>query len=194
MGHTFADLEVIATRGDRLALTRFRAGGAAYEAVGLEVIEVDPDGRKTRGATFDEEAMDGAFETLESWYLEGEAAPFAEEWFRQTNNIAAMNRRDFSGLPASTVIDHSLQWLPQGSPEEAARPLIELVPDLAVRVVEVHRLDGRGAVVSVEMHGTNADGGPVTWSVISVVAARGPTEIFSDDELEAALACFDELT
>lgn len=91
----------------------------------------------------------------------------------------------------TVVIDHTLQWLPQGDGAHSTRALVELVPDLTMRIPVVHRLDDHGAVFSTEMEGTDRQGASVAWSVISFVSSEGVTELFPDDQLDPAIERFE---
>src|SRR5207302_9509772 len=78
LGCTRVDNIVLATRGQRLALTHTRGGGDAphsYEGYVLTVTEVDDAGRIVAIATFDADARDAAFRGLERRYTERAAAP-----------------------------------------------------------------------------------------------------------------------
>ena len=61
----------------------------------------------------------------------------------------------------------------------------------------VHRLDGNGAVVTHTASGTTAEGFGVEWRMIHIYTVDGTLinrcEMFDEQDLDAALARFDEL-
>jgi hypothetical protein len=76
---------VIATRGDRLALTRVRSlnselDGGEVTAEVLCMVEVSEENRTTARIGFDIEDLDSAFAELDARYLAGEAADHAQTW------------------------------------------------------------------------------------------------------------------
>ena len=78
-GLTFVAPEVIAVRGERLALTRMVARTpAGDESARLSVNQLDADGRMVRSVLFDEGDLDAALAELDEWYLAGEGAPHAD--------------------------------------------------------------------------------------------------------------------
>ncbi len=108
-------LAVIATRGERLALTRMcspnrdpRQGEFVSEK--LIVVEIDGDERIAAHIGFGPDDLDAAFAELDTRYLAGEAAAHAHTWSVIAAGYAALNRRE---LPATTPdyvsIDHRLQ-------------------------------------------------------------------------------------
>ena len=80
-------VEYLAVRGDRLALNswRVRSGdGSDFELTGLDVTELDDDGRQCRIVTFDEDDLAAALEELERRHeeLSGEAYAAVERALR----------------------------------------------------------------------------------------------------------------
>ena len=76
---------VIATRGERLVLSRYRFSGRdqrpeAFRTEVLAIIEIDADNRFAACVTFDLDDIDAAFEELDARYLAGEAAAHAHTW------------------------------------------------------------------------------------------------------------------
>ena len=76
--------EVIATRGDRLILTRTRASfdqqQQGFLAEVLGIVETDLDGRIAATIVLDLEDIEAALEELDARYLAGEAAAHARDW------------------------------------------------------------------------------------------------------------------
>ena len=103
---------VIATRGERLALSRVRFSGRdqrpeAFHTDVLGIVEIDADDRIAAHVVFDLDDIDAAFEELDARYLAGEAAAHAHTWSVVAGAYAAFNRHE---LPATTPdwvnIDH----------------------------------------------------------------------------------------
>jgi len=77
-GHTH---ELLATRGDRLALFRTllqSAGGdiGPTEAEWLSLVEVGEGGERVAGAMFDPDGLEAAYAELDDRYAAGEAAAY----------------------------------------------------------------------------------------------------------------------
>ena len=103
---------VIATRGERLMLSRISFSGddqdpEAFRAEILGLVEIDAEERIAARLSFDPDDFEAAFEELESRYLAGEAAVHAHTWSVIAQTYAALNRHE---LPATTPdwvnIDH----------------------------------------------------------------------------------------
>ena len=90
---------VIATRGERLALTRFRSSDrdprpGEFVAEVLSIVEIDTDERIAAAVDFDPDDIDAAFEELDARYLAGEAAAHAHTWSVIAQAYAAFNRHE----------------------------------------------------------------------------------------------------
>ena len=99
LGVTHATSNTIATRGERLALTRCRYSHSdedseAFRADLLGIIEINADGRIEAWATFDLEDFDAAIAELDARYLAGEAAVHARTWSVIGRRYAAFNRHE----------------------------------------------------------------------------------------------------
>ena len=103
---------VIATRGERLVLSRVRFSGREHgpDAVVTDVlgiVETNADNRIAATVVFDPDDIDAAFEELDARYLAGEAAAHSHTWSVIARAYAAFNRHE---LPATTPdwvnIDH----------------------------------------------------------------------------------------
>jgi len=193
---------VIATRGERLALTRARVSGDQRpEAFGIEllcIIELNTDNRISAGVMFDLDDIDAAFEELETRYLAGEAGPYARTWSLVAEANAALYRREvFETTPDWVNIDHRrvtafapgdlIGYVRAGWDVNQATSYIEAV----------HRLDNLGAVVTNVAHGASRDGFDAEWRTVSLGTFEGQLcnrcELFDEEDLDAALARFDEL-
>ena len=85
VGITNMTSTVIATRGQRLALSRDRFSGRdqrpeAFYAEVLGIVEINADDRIAARVAFDPDDIDAAFEELDARYLAGEAAAHAHTW------------------------------------------------------------------------------------------------------------------
>ena len=85
LGATDLTSTVIATRGERLVLTRLRLSGRdqrpeAFHSEMLGIVEIDADNRVAARFLFDLNDIDAAFEELDARYLAGEAAAHAHTW------------------------------------------------------------------------------------------------------------------
>ena len=90
---------VIATRGERLALSRNRFVGRdqrpeAFHSEALCIIEIDTDEQILTRVTFDPDDIDAAFEELDARYLIGEAAAHALTWSVIAQTYAAVSRHE----------------------------------------------------------------------------------------------------
>lgn len=196
---------VIALRGDRLALNRFRTSGRdqrpeAFHTEILAVVESDVEGRIAACVMFDRDAIDAALQELDVRFAAGEGTPHRLTWTLLAKAFAAFNRRE---LPATTPdwvnIDHrSGTPIAQGQLFPYVRTSWELAPDFTNYVEVVHRLNDLGAVVTRVATGTSQDGFTAEWRVITLVTFDGDllsrVELFDEKDLGAAIARFDELT
>ena len=74
---------VIATRGERLVLVRQHMSGRGPDLFDIEmlgVVEINADNRIAAVVAFDLADFDAALEELDTRYLAGEAAPYADTW------------------------------------------------------------------------------------------------------------------
>ncbi|MFZ0834631.1 MAG: hypothetical protein WAM92_16455 [Mycobacterium sp.] len=192
----------IATRGERLVLSRTRFSGPdqrheAFHTDVLGLIEVDTDERIRARVVFDPDDIDAAFAELDARYLAGEAAAHAQAWSVIAGTYAAFNRHE---LPIAdwVNVDHR-----RGTPfasshlTEFIRGVWDVTPDLRIHIDAVHRLTGFGAVVTHSSHGTSREGFDAEWRMIQLLTVEGDRvsrcELFDEDDLDAALARFDEL-
>lgn len=195
---------VVATRGDRLALVRQRvSGGRRSDAFGsrvLSVVEVDSHNHFARGVAFDVDDIDSALAELDSRYLAGEAAPYAQTWSVVMTGYAAFNEGELSALtPDFASIDH--RRAAAFAPGELVRYIQaawEDSPGTRIRVEAVHRLSDRGAVITHFSAGMSRAGFHAEWRDIAVAMVDGVAlsrmELFDATDLDAALARFDELS
>lgn len=199
LGLNFDDLTsaTIATRGERLALTRVHT--PATETDVLNLAAADADGRVAAVVVFDPDDLDAALAELDARYLAGEAAAHARTWSVISGSFAALNRRE---MPATTPdwvnVDHRRGTsIAPGEMPAVLATVRNLASDLSSFVVAVHRLTKLGLVITHATRETSPDGFLAEWHVISVLTCRGDLiercEVFDASDLDAALARFEEL-
>ncbi len=192
------ELVVIATRGERLALTRARVSGGDQqdEAFGLEmlsIIEIDTDDRFAAAISFDLDDMEAAFAELDARYLAGEAAAHAHTWSLVAQAYAAFNRHEHSRTSPDWVnIDHrrGIASAP-GDMLANVGALWEVAPDISTHIEAVHRLSSQGAIFTHTESGTSPEGFEAEWRTVALLAIQGDAikrcELFDEADLDAAL-------
>nr|WP_241519449.1 BTAD domain-containing putative transcriptional regulator [Mycobacterium paraense] len=200
--HGITDLTstVMATRGERLVLVRCRfafrdEGSEAFLAELLGVAEINANEQVVAAVSFDLHDIDAAFEELDARYLAGEAAPYARAWQTTLDIERELNRHE-SGpmIKRLAYADHRRVPFADGDFRRGLEELWLLVPDARYRVQAVHALDVHGIVASHIIEGTDAHGNELQWVRVFFLASEGPRlEIYEEDDLEAALARFEEL-
>ena len=197
--------EVIATRGEHLVLSRIRTFGRdhgpdGFQSLDLDVLELSPDGRFVARIVFNDDDFDSAIAELDSRYLKGEGAPYAQTWSVIAASYAAINRHE---QPPTTP-----DWVNVDHRREVAMGPIDLMAyvsagmdvdqDVTAYVATVHRLTGSGAVITYAAQETSRDGFDAEWRGVAVLAVDGEMvsriELFDETELDAAVARFDQLT
>lgn len=198
-------LTAIATRGERLSLARVRSfnpdsrqEGFAVELLGIA--EIHADGRIAAHVFFDVDDIDAAFEELDARYLAGEGAAHAHTWSVILRALDAFNGHE---LPATTPdwvnIDHRRgRAFSPGELVPYIRATWELAPQAKFYINTVHRLSNFGAVFTQSSRGASQDGFDLEWLEVNVLTVSGGLidriETFDQEDLDAALARFDELT
>lgn len=180
VGFSIIMSDALATRGERLVLTRVQASGPDPEAVhndALNVIEIDSDEKVVAAVVFDVDGFDAAIAELDARYQAGEAADCAEAWSTITTAFVAMSRGETPpALRGFTDIDHR---------------------GLAIYIETVHRLTDRGAVITHVAKGISQDGSDVEWRMVDTLMVDGGLishcEMFDEADLDTALARFDAL-
>lgn len=194
--------EVIAIRGERLALVRTLYAGRdrrpdAFHTEVLRIAEIDAEERIVAYVALDLDDVDAAFEELDARYLAGEAAPYAHVWQIAIDTLSEVNRHQpgpiIRGLK---YVDHRRVSFGSGDFGRAVEELWALVPDARYRATAVYALDFHGVVASLVIEGTDAHGNELQWARTVVVSfARGEMrmDVYEEDDLDAALARFEEL-
>ena len=193
--------DIIATRGERLLLTRFGVSSRDRSATQdvLQVVEHNADEQIAAAVVFDLNDIAAAFNELDARYLAGEAAAHSHTWSLLANAFAAINRHELPELAPDWVnVDHRRgAAFAAGEMTAYLHDLFDDVPDIHVYVEVVHRLDDLGAVVIQAGHGTSHEGFQAEWREIGLFVFDGDLlsryELFDESDLDAALARFDEL-
>jgi hypothetical protein len=195
---------VMATRGERLVLTRCRYSGRAdrpetfYTDV-LRMTELDADERSAALVFFDPEDIEAAIEELDARYLVGEAAAHSQTWSVVANAYATLNRRE---LPATTRdwvnLDHRRgPSIPPGEMTAFLRVAGEFTPNASIYIEAVHRLTDLGTVFTEVQRGTSREGFDAEWRDVVFFAVDSDlinrVEVFDEADRDTALARFDEL-
>ena len=173
-------LTVIATRGERLALTRMCSASSdlrygEFNSELLIIAEIDTDDRIAAHIVFDLDDIDAAFKELDARYLAGEAAAHSRTWSVIAGAHARVNQRQ---LPATTpdmaYVDHRSLITIEGVDLAASlRAVWDLTPQLRVYIETVHRLSELGAVVTQAVKGTSQEGFDAEWRTIDIFAVDG---------------------
>ncbi|MFG1932828.1 BTAD domain-containing putative transcriptional regulator [Mycobacterium sp. NPDC048908] len=195
--------EVLATRGQRLALVRTldlsrEPRPDAYYGELLRITEIDAQGRIAAFTVFDVDEMDAAFVELNARYLAGEAAPHADVWQAIVEGGITLNRREPGAMAEgiSAFVDHRRISFGSDDIGHVTDRLWELLPEARYRAVAVYALDAHGAVINLVIDGIDVHGNELRWSVADVItfeSGRTRLEVFEDDDVDAALARFEEL-
>ena len=201
VGFTMTMLSAMATRGDRLALTRIRGTGRDPETIqneALNVVEIDADEKVVAVVVFDLEDFDAAIAELDARYLNGEAASYAQTWSSFAIAFAGFNRRELKVTPGWVNVDHRRgASFAAGDMAAYIHDLWNDSPDVNMYVEVVNRLSNLGVVITQAAHGTSQHGFEAEWRANSIFTFDGDLvsrcELFDEEDLGAALARFDQL-
>ena len=204
LGATDLTSTVIATRGERLVLARFRLSGRdrrreAFHSEVLGIVETDADDRVTARVVFDPDDIDAALAELDARYVAGEAAAHSEAWSVITRGYVASNRRELFPTTQDWVNAdhrHAIAFAP-GDLIPYMRATWDVAPNVHTYIGTAHRLSNLGAVVTQVVQGTSQQGFDGEWQEVTLITVEGDLisriELFDESDLEAALAKFDEL-
>lgn len=202
--------ELVATRGDRLAVTRAfyeftDADVGPSEIAFLLLMEVDERGRIVANVRWDVDDLDAAYVELDARWARGEAVvhPAASKWL--ADYLCFFAARDWSAMAALFAPDvlgenHRLVgWGTRTGPSGIVSTLqaqIDLAPDTRERVDHVRTCAG-ALLFEYAWHGTR-DGGAFEnlWIVLVEVDADGRArraDVWDPEQLEQAWARFDEI-
>jgi class 3 adenylate cyclase len=202
-GHRNATADVIAVRGDRLALCpSLNRTPAGDEFSVLTVIEVDDQGRMAASVVYDDDDLGPALEELDARYAaevpeQADLLRLVAAWVGVFEDGDVDRIRDLVA-PGFVWVDHQvLGWGTVGVDEivELFRTLREMQNAM---VVTREIVSGRAILFSAENRATDAEGGEMSWFFHTVGLAddEGKTtrvEIFGEDDLDRARARLDEL-
>ena len=203
--------DLLATRGDRLALYRSRVRGSdgltgPSEIEILQVVEASDERTRVAAVAFDPDDLDAAYAELDARYAAGEAAPYHQEWEtlrRSERALAQRDWEDFAGVFTPDLVHRDHRKLGAGALSrdefvERQRALVELAPDATLRRDHILALGHRAALVVATWKGTR-EGGPFEFGAVNVMGfapdARIRSSDFYDlDQLDAARARCEDLS
>jgi ketosteroid isomerase-like protein len=200
-----AELEVLATRGDRLLLAKRSLAIGGFDIDVLAVHEFDEGMRQRRTVLFDADDAAAAFSELDGCYADAESAPFGHVVRLNRDTTAMINARDWESYGSRAtddfvLVDHRPASLGELDIErllDSQRTLVELIPDLRIHLSRYHAIDTDRWVSEIVAVAHTADGAPLDLTFLNVGKLRGEkvcrTEFFPLEQLERAMARFDEL-
>ncbi|HJQ85102.1 MAG TPA: hypothetical protein VKA21_13545 [Candidatus Binatia bacterium] len=209
--------QLLATRGERLALFREQLHGDAGRAHfpgnvdGVEfandllvLVEIDAAGRLTALVAFDPDDLDAAYAELNARYSAGEGAPYAGLFASMEpigtfapgferllpDDFTITIHRRFAGTGSSMTRDEFAAWLRVTTHDLHARQ--------RMRLDHILRISPAAELLVGRLFGTVAGGGDFETAVVNVIAHDGTRphaiEAYDLDQLDVALARYDELT
>jgi ketosteroid isomerase-like protein len=199
---------LVATFGDRIDLERgVASGGPAggrFEIEVLTMTEVDEAGQIVLRVTFDAGAGRAARREAAARLVAGD--PVAASLSPILELIEASNDHDLTRMRAVLADDfvnedHRRTGVGRIEGVDAYLESIAatrgLVRDAQIEILSVRAIERHGVVGTMRSFGTLGDGGEfeAVWAVVSIVAGGRITrsEIFEIDQLDPALARFEEL-
>jgi class 3 adenylate cyclase/ketosteroid isomerase-like protein/tetratricopeptide (TPR) repeat protein len=209
---SFPQWEVVAVRGERLLLTRALlswtdGAGTTTEHLHLRLDEVDESGLITAAVLFDADDTDAAFDEMDERYLAHVDAEVVPHMRLSVGLLRAYNARHWEGYRAALssdryrLVDHRPSgWGECDADEHVShvRGLVELVPDIQLRVLEYLRLGPGVALARGMAWGTDTQGGRVEVPTdILAASADGQftsIEFFDPTQRAEAVARFEALT
>jgi hypothetical protein len=169
---------VIATRGDRCALSRVDVTAKdGFEVSVLAVHELDLSGLLKAAVTIDADDLDAAFDELDERYLASDEPSEADRL--SIEMIAGVNARDPSRIRATLADDFALvdrrsvrintalsaeEYLDQN------RTMWDLLAEMRCRIITTEHDPQLGIAQTV---GVDHDGNEVMWEIVGVPQVRG---------------------
>ncbi|MGV1005475.1 MAG: adenylate/guanylate cyclase domain-containing protein [Candidatus Nanopelagicales bacterium] len=169
------DSEVLAIRGQRLGLGRYRGfDDAGNESTGVVLREIDEAGLISFEIRYDERGFWDAFREMERRYYAGEGAEFAEHGRVSAAVAEAISRNDIDTVRRLTTAD--FRWY---APASALKPAERTIEDMVAWAAERSRLvtaqrswipvvqwlSPRCAVAAVQIFGRGPDGENYQWGL-----------------------------
>lgn len=199
--------ELLAVRGDRLALSRLLTTTKDFEVEILVLNELNEAGLQLLTVMFDADDLDAAFEELDTHFLADEGAPYAEVVELFARMTGAANKRDWDVYRETlaqdlTVVDHRPASLGERRGREVftewTRGLVDLTAKLKTYVAMYHELTTGSAVADVHQRGATPDGSDIEMRLIGVSLVNegrlARIEYFDTEQIGAALSRFRELS
>jgi class 3 adenylate cyclase/tetratricopeptide (TPR) repeat protein len=205
LGAAVGLLEVVAVRGDRLALVRNRFEADGFHVELLEIVGLDAAGAFDLHVTFDPEDLGAATAELDEQYLAGEGAVH-ERVLRICRAFGDANdRRDFDAMQSMLAADFVMDDRTRlgygagdrGYFDASTRSLSDVAtPGAALyRIVEI---DGDALLTVTEGHQVTPEGNDYLW-VSCIVFVVGPddlihrAEYYDEDRYPEAVSRLHEL-
>jgi class 3 adenylate cyclase/ketosteroid isomerase-like protein len=200
--------ETLATRGERLALLRWRieiAGGdiGSSEISHLNLFETDENGDLLAMVRWDDDDLDAAFEEIDARYQAGEGGSLAAliTEFQRAENAGHWDAVADMCTPDFAEYDHRpLSLLPVSKGGNAwaktDRALFELAPDTRMWVDHVRRRGNR-ALVHVTFRGSR-DGSEYAMPFLAVSTSNENgkyvrNDLYDPEQVDLALSRFTDL-
>jgi hypothetical protein len=203
-----ASREVLATRGDRLALIALRfaaAAGATAPAERLLAIEVNARGERIAVVRFDPGDRNAGHTELDARYAAGEATAHPAMWAALWDVRRAFAAHDWDRLASLVSADfvaedhRLLGWGTARSAEEyaaAVRPVTELRPDVSLRLDHLVLAQRTALFVASWIGGEGA----ASFEIPVVIVFRANTDgridrvhHYNVEQIAEARACFAKL-
>lgn len=208
IGYSLSRIEVVAVRGERLALHRILWRLQDTSEVEMLVVgEMDHHSRMSASVIFDPHDLNAALAELDGRY-ESTLSAAAAAVYRLLPRLArAYNAHDWTGYLSAfhddvEVVDHRpAGWGLLHRVDELGshvRGLVDLVADARAMCASIERVSAEAVVARVVTSGTERSGGRVEIPYFLLFLVRGGKvaryELFPVDQREVALGRFDELT
>ena len=200
------EIDIIATRGERLHLLRHRwSDDSGNQSIALILNETDDSERIVFQDRFDEDDFAAAYAELDRRYYAGEGAPYADEGLPLVANLHAENRGDLDGAfqifsaPGLRIESRSHSVFPTRTADELRRSVEELsamVTSYRVWSPAACWLSKNWIVARHEREALGRNGEKLSWSRLWAGETHGGRftslcEFDADDE-EAAFAYAEE--
>ncbi|HZP28043.1 MAG TPA: nuclear transport factor 2 family protein, partial [Acidimicrobiia bacterium] len=208
LGVTSIESELLAVRGERLALTSTVWRGD-FEVHVLTVVCLDEAGLLCRSALYDPDQLEAAVDDLYELYLAGEGAPYAQTLRTLDRAAKAFDDHrwdDLRPLYADDLV--SVDHEPTGFGEmhgadallDRHRVAVELAPDYRLLWTRVLAMDELGSLSESTAISTTTSGGAYTRPRLFITRVQTPSgpivrfEQFGPDQLELAWVRYRELS
>jgi class 3 adenylate cyclase/tetratricopeptide (TPR) repeat protein len=203
--------ELLATRGERLALSRQLFGGSdraagPFEVEYLSVLETNDRGERIAIVMIDPDDLDAGYAELDARFAAGEAASHRAAWDAMRRWSDAFRKRDWERLASAFAPDFILEDRrrlallgTQSTPEEfvfTIRALADLAPDAVLRFDHVLAFDERGSLYVGRYSGAAGDTFEIPFVTVATFASDGRYRrlyAYDLDQLDAARALYDDL-